>query len=75
MKLENITVTGTIKGEPVMVIIDAESEGLLVELLASIDPAGKCRLVKLDPAKYELSKPYFLKANAEVTNKGSENEH
>jgi len=45
MKLENVTITATIKGEPVMVILDDDQIAL--------------RVAKLDPKVYTLSKPSF----------------
>jgi len=68
MTLENITVTATIDGEPVMVLVMPEGESLLVGFLASVDPTGKCRVVKLDPEKYELGIPSFLHAYAAAEN-------
>ena len=63
MKLENVTITATINGEPVMVILDNNQAAMMPDLIALCDRTGKCRVAKLDPKEYTLSKPSF--ANTE----------
>tara|TARA_R110000868_G_scaffold397161_1_gene669708 strand:+ start:1802 stop:2005 length:204 start_codon:yes stop_codon:yes gene_type:complete len=57
MKLENATITGTIDGEPVIVILDENQTAMLPDLIAACDKANKCRVAKLDPKECTLSKP------------------
>ena len=73
MKLENVTITATIDGEPVMVILDKNQTDMLPDLIAACDQTGKCRVTKLDPNEYTLSKPSFakLRALAQVRNERS----
>ena len=67
MKLENITITATIDGEPVMVILDKNQTDMLPDLIAACDQTGKCRVTKLDPNEYTLSKPSFANSVKCVT--------
>jgi len=60
-KLENISITATINGEPVVVVLTEDQKNLLPDLIASCDPTSKCRVAKLDPKEYSLSKPIFKK--------------
>jgi len=64
MKLENITITATIEGEPVMVMLDKNQTAMLPDLIAACDKTNKCRVARLDPKEYTLSEPSF--ANAEM---------
>jgi hypothetical protein len=57
MKMKNITITATINGDPVMVVLDADQIDMLPNLIAASDKTGKCRVVRLDPKEYTLSKP------------------
>jgi len=66
MKLENLTITATIDGEPVMVILDSDQVAMIPDLIAACDKSGKCRVAKLDPTEYTLSKPSF--ANTVIDN-------
>jgi len=66
MKLENVTITATIDGDPVMVMLDNDQMAMLPNLLAACDKTGKCRVAKLDPKEYTLSNPSF--ANNKSTN-------
>lgn len=59
MKLENLTITATIDGEPVMVMLDKDQTAILPDLIAACDQTGRCRVAKLDPNEYTLSKPSF----------------
>ena len=52
MKLDNLAITATIDGEPVMVILDKDQIAMLPNLIAACDKTGKCRVTKLDPEKY-----------------------
>ena len=62
MKLENVTITATIDGEPVMVVMDKHQTAMLPNLIAACGKTGTCRVIKLDPEKYTLSKPSFQKS-------------
>ena len=66
MKLENITITATIEGEPVMVMLDKNQTAILPDFIAACDKTNTCRVARLDPKEYTLSKPSF--ANAEMDN-------
>lgn len=66
MKLENITITGTINGEPVMVMLDNDQIAMLPSLIAACDKTNKCRVAKLDPKEYTLSKPSFANVKGEA---------
>ena len=67
MRLENITITATIDGEPVMVVLDGDQREMLPDLIAACDKSGTCRVAKLDPKEYSLSKPSFLSDNVKHT--------
>ena len=69
MKLENVTITATIDGEPVMVILDKDQTAMLPDLIAACDKTGKCRVAKLDPKEYTLSKPSFANTKVEHTSR------
>ncbi len=60
MKLENITITATIEGDPVMVVLDSDQRKMLPDLIANCDKSGACRVARLDPKEYTLSRPSFL---------------
>jgi len=66
MKLENITITGTINGEPVMVMLDNDQIAMLPSLIAERDKTNKCRVAKLDPKEYTLSKVSFVNVKGEA---------
>ena len=59
MKLDNLAITATIDGEPVMVILDKDQIAMLPNLIAACDKTGKCRVIKLDPKEHKLSQPEF----------------
>ena len=60
MKLENITITATIEGDPVMVVLDSDQRKMLPDLISACDKSGACRVAKLDPKEYKLSRLSFL---------------
>ena len=60
MELENITITATIESEPVMVVLDSDQRKMLPDLIAACDKSGACRVARLDPKEYTLSRIPFL---------------
>jgi len=65
MKLENIAITATISGEPVMVMLDKNQQQMLPDLIAACDKTNRCRVAELDPKEYTLSKPSFKNKEAQ----------
>lgn len=62
MKLENLTVTAMVEGQPVMIILNDDQKQLLPQLIMSTALDRKIKVAKLDPTKYFLDKVEFDKS-------------
>ena len=62
MELENITITATIEGDPVMVVLDSDQRKMLPDLIANCDKSGACRVARLNSREYTLSSPSLVEA-------------